>query len=179
MIGFYIAVEFMVLWLATVQGEIQGFLYRPEVLLSLDSVLVSTEATRAGFLTNKDFDFVSVQLGAKEWGALSLYLRLGLRGLGLRPLALWLGLRSVSSRFGLWSLASRLFGLSFRDSVFGLSLRGSVPGLVLRASVFCPLVSRLGLLLQVVSNGDSKCASCVRWGVKELHLCYNSCYSFY
>jgi hypothetical protein len=78
MIGFYIAVKFLVLWLAIVQGEIQGFLYRPEVLSSLDSVFVSSEATRAGFLTSKDFDFVSVQLGAKEWGALSLSSRLGL-----------------------------------------------------------------------------------------------------
>ena len=75
------------LWLATVQGEIQGFLYRPEVLSSLDSVFVSSEATRAGFLTNKDFDFVSVQLGAKEWGALSL--------------SSWLGLSSVSPRLDL------------------------------------------------------------------------------
>jgi len=72
------------LWLATVQGEIQGFLYRPEVLSSLDSVFVSSEATRAGFLTNKDFDFVSVQLGAKEWGALSFSSRLGLSSVSPR-----------------------------------------------------------------------------------------------
>ncbi len=81
--------------------EIQGFLYRPEVLSSFDSVFVSSEATRAGFLTSKDFDFVSVQLGAKEWGALSLSSRLGLRGLGLRPLASRLGLQPLDSRLGL------------------------------------------------------------------------------
>jgi hypothetical protein len=35
---------------------------------------------------------------------------------------------------------------------------------------FCNLLVRL--ILPVVSNGDSKYASCVRWGVAELGLCY-------
>ena len=35
---------------------------------------------------------------------------------------------------------------------------------------FCNLLVRF--ILPVVLNGDSKCASCVRWGVAELGLCY-------
>ena len=40
--------------------------------------------------------------------------------------------------------------------------------------VFGRSCEKSGFLYALVSNGDTKCASCVRWGVKELCLLYNT-----
>ena len=89
MIGFYIAVKFLVLWLTTVQGEIQGFLYRLEVLSSLDSVFVSSEETRAEFSPAK----ISI-LFQCNWG-----LKNGEHCLSLRGSVSFLSLRGSISGF--------------------------------------------------------------------------------
>ena len=119
------------------QGEIQGFLYRLEVLSSLDSVFVSSEETRAEFSPSK----ISI-LFQCNWG-----LKNGEHCLSLRSLVSRFVARSLVSLRGSVSGLSLLNGehrpslrgsvsvLSLRGLVSGLSLRGSVPGLSLRGSV--------------------------------------------
>ena len=132
MIGFYIAVKFLVLWLTTVQGEIQGqgFLYRLEVLSSLDSVFVSSEETRAEFSPAK----ISI-LFQCNWG-----LKNGEHCLSLRSLVSRFVARSLVARFVAWSPASR----SSMGSTVSLSSRFGLRSLSSRLGL-CPLASRLGL----------------------------------
>ncbi len=113
-----------------------------------------------------------VLLGAKEWGAQYLSSRLD-----LRPLASRLGLRSFASRLGLRPLVClwQIFGRVSLPPSYLESIGWMWSTIVnLAFEVFGRSCEKSGFLYALVSNGDTKCASCVRWGVKELYLLCNT-----
>ena len=180
MIGFYIAVKFLVLWLTTVQGEIQGqgFLYRLEVLSSLDSVFVSSEETRAEFSPAKISILFQCNWGLKN-GKHCLSLRSLVSRFVARSLVSRFVARSPASCFAIRSLAPRFAGRS-SDSRFAIRFRSLASRLGLRPFAsrlgLRPLASRLGLrplvCLWQLKSGEKRAVFFMHWfrtGILNAH----------